>query len=294
MEKSKVLIIANPCSGKGKCQKIAPKVQKELESNGYEVSLLFTQKQGDAKSFAASSTEGLIICIGGDGTLNESINGLVNSKSEASVGFIPLGSTNDFGSSLGISKNWKKALKSIINGKDRELDLCKFGDRYFTYVAAHGMFAKTSCTTSQKLKNKIGHLAYLFLGVKEVFRKNVYHIKMSVGDKAIDGEYAFVGFGNTKSIGGLLKFQDDIVQMSDGLFEVLLVKYPKSLWQLSRMLKRLYHGQWAGDGLEMYHTSRVELFADKEMLWSLDGEVHVVNEDTIIQVVPSAIKIRVE
>ena len=296
MENKKVLIIANPCSGRGKSKKIAPKVLNVFVDAGYDAELKFTQKAGDAKDFASLIGYDMFVAIGGDGTLNETITGMITSRtaSQVSLGYIPMGSTNDFARSMGISSNWKKALDTILFGNEKFIDICKFNDRYFSYVAAHGVFAETSCSVSQKLKNKLGHLAYVILGVKEVFRKNQYNIKIEVDGRIIDDTYAFLGFGNTKSIGGLLKFKDEFVEMSDGLFEVLLVKYPKSIWQLSRMIKKFNKCEWTGDGLEMLHVKEAKLYVKEKMLWSLDGEKYVVEEDSIIQNIPSVIKIRVK
>ena len=291
----KLLIIANPCSGKGKAKKLAPKIAKRFSEYGYDVNLMYTNMRGDAKDFASAEDYSMVVAIGGDGTLNETINGVMASgkNTNSLVGYIPMGSTNDFASSMKIPTKWKKAVDVIANGKDLCIDIARFNDRYFTYVAGYGMFTQTSCTASQKLKNKLGHFACLLLGVKEVFKKNNYPIKIEVDGELVEGEYAFLGFGNTKSIGGVLKFKDDIVEISDGKFEVLLVKYPKNLWHLSRMLKKFMKSDWQGDGLTMLHGSKAKIFTDKEMLWSLDGEKLIINEDAEIEMINKAIKIRV-
>lgn len=295
MEKERLVIIANPCSGKGKAKKIAPKVLDEFLSTGFDAKLLFTEKRGDAERFALEADADVVVAIGGDGTLNETISGVVkNQKKDISLGYIPMGSTNDFARSMGLPTKWKKSVEVIATGNNKSIDICKFNERYFSYVAAYGMFAETSCSVSQKLKNKIGHLAYILLGVKEVFRNNNYPVKLEVDGNLIDDTYAFVGFGNTKSIGGILKFKDEYVEMSDGMFEVLLVKYPKSLWQLSRMIKRFNKREWQGDGLELIHAKKVKLFVDKQMLWSLDGEKYMVDKESEIEIIPQAIQIRVK
>jgi len=294
MSKGDLLIIANPCSGKGKAKKIAPKVLSELQNEGYNATLKYTSKRGDAVNLASEFGYDIVVAIGGDGTLNEVVSGIVGSgNKDVVLGYIPLGSTNDFARSIGIPSNWRKALNVVICGVEKTIDVCRFNDRFFSYVAAHGIFAETSCSVSQKLKNKIGHLAYILLGVKEVFRKNNYPIKIEVDGRLIEDTYAFLGFGNTKSIGGILKFKDEYVEMSDGLFEILLIKYPKNLWQLSRMIKRFNRSEWQGDGLEMLHAKSVKLFTNEPMLWSLDGEKFVIDKDSVIESMPNAVKIKV-
>lgn len=294
MEKGNLLVIANPCSGKGRSRKIAPKVANKLTQAGFNVTLLFTEKSGDATNFASQIGYNYVVAMGGDGTLNETISGLVgSSQKDVVLGYIPMGSTNDFARSVGIPSNWKKAVQVIIEGKEQNIDVCKFEDRFFSYVAAHGIFAETSCSVSQKLKNKIGHLAYLLLGIKEVFRKNNYPIKIEVDGYLIEDNYAFLGFGNTKSIGGILKLKDDVVGMSDGVFEVLLVKHPQNIWQLSKMMRKFAKSEWQGDGLELLHAKEVNIYTNEQMLWSLDGEKFIINKDAKVEIVPSAIKIKV-
>lgn len=290
----KVFIIANPCSGRGKGVKIAPKVKKLFEKNGAEVDLKYTRAKFDAVELAKNASADLIVCIGGDGTLNETISGLVNVGSNIPLGYIPLGSTNDFAKSMGLSFKWKRATLDIIEGAEKQIDVCRFNEKYFAYVAAHGIFAETSCSVNQKLKNVFGRFAYILFGIKEVFRKNNYPVKIEIDGKLIDDSYAFVGFGNTKSIGGILKFKDTIVQMSDGLFEVFLVKYPKNLWQLSRMFKSFYKSEWIAEGLELYHAKEVRVYNSEKLLWSLDGEKVVLEEDAIVSIVPNAVKIVVK
>ena len=296
MKKNNLQIIANPCSGKGKTRKIAPKVAGVLANAEYCVTLKFTHSKGEAREFAKEDGFDCVVVIGGDGTLNEVVSGLIESgRKDVVLGYIPMGSTNDFARSLKIPCNWKRALKVILNRKEREIDVCKFNNDYFTYVAAHGIFAETSCSVNQKFKNRFGYLAYLLQGAKEVFRKNDYHIKLEVDGRVIDDHYALVGFGNTRSLGGILKFKDDVVEMGDGLFEILLVKNPKSIWQLSRMLKRFKKSDWKGDGLEMLHASQAKVFvSNDEMLWSLDGEKHIVKEDVEIKNLHNAIRLIVE
>jgi len=292
MANNDILIIINPCSGKGKGKKIAPKLKKMYESAGFGVKLLYTEKSGDATLFAAAATQEIIVAVGGDGTLNETITGLMQQDKKIKLGYIPLGSTNDFAKSMGIPFKWKKAAKNIIDGEEKIIDICKFNDSYFAYVAAYGIFAETSCSVSQKLKNRLGHAAYILFGVKEVFRKNNYDVHIELDDgKEINDKYAFLGFGNTKSIGGLLKFKDSVVEMRDGLFEVLLVKHPKSLWQLSRMLKKFSKSEWSGDGLELYHTKSVKIYNQTKMLWSLDGEKQMLEGDAEVSIIPDAITI---
>lgn len=295
MENKNVLVIINPCSGKGKGVKIEPKIKSALESAGFSCDVIFTERSGHATELASNASQDMVVAVGGDGTLNEVITGLVENKTHLpTLGYIPLGSTNDFAKSMKIPFCWKKALDVIISGAPQTIDICKFNDKYFSYVAAYGMFAKTSCSVSQKIKNRLGHLAYILFGIKEIFKKHNYKINIEVDGETIQDSYAFLGLGNTKSIGGLLRFKDEVVQMSDGLFEVLLVKYPKSLRQLTRMIKRFNTSEWVDDGLELCYAKEVKIYNNGEMLWSLDGEKYLLNGDAVVSIVPNAINIITE
>ena len=295
MKEKNLVIIANPCAGREKARRIAPKVAGMLAEVGCKVTLKFTQAKGDAREFAKEKGFDVVVVIGGDGTLNEVVSGLIDSQNnDVEVGYIPMGSTNDFARSLKISRHWRRALKTIISGEAQFIDICRFNDDYFAYVAAHGIFAETSCSVKQKFKNLFGYLAYLIRGAGEVFRKNNYHIKLELENRTIDDNYALLAFGNTRSLGGILKFKDDVVAMSDGLFEILLVKNPKSFWQLSRMLKRFAKSDWMGDGLEMIQASKAKVLVEKEMLWSLDGEKYMMNENIEVENLHNVVKLIVK
>ena len=292
MEKTNLVIIANPCAGKGKARRIAPKVASVLAQANYCVTLKFTQAKGDAREFAKSDDFDVVVVVGGDGTLNEVVSGLIEGgRVDVSLGYIPMGRTNDFARSLKIPRKWKKSLKIILNRNEEYIDICKFNENYFAYVAAYGIFAETSCSVNQKAKNLFGYLAYLIRGAREVFRKNNYHIKLEVDGRVIDDYYALLGFGNTRSLGGIVKFKDSVVEMGDGLFEILLVKNPKSIWQLSRMINRFARSDWQGDGLEMIHANKAKVYIENEMLWSLDGEKHIITEDIEIKNLHNAVRL---
>ena len=292
MKNQNVLIIANPCSGKGKARKIAPKVAAMIAEAGGKVSLMFTEAQGNARLFAAECECDVIVVIGGDGTLNEVVSGVVSARrSDVNIGYVPMGSTNDFARSLKISRKWKKAVKSIIVGGPKAIDVCKFNDDYFTYAAAYGIFAETSCSVNQRFKNRFGFMAYVIRAAREVFRKNNFHVKLEVDGRVVDDYYALCGFTNTRSLGRVLKFKDSIVAMDDGVFEILLVKKPKNLWQLMRMLSKLSKSEWCGDGLEMIHAGKAKVIVEDEMLWSLDGEKRMLKSDIEIKNLHKAINI---
>ena len=136
-----------------------------MVSAGYEVTVYPTQRPKDAteKSSEYGSEFDRIVVSGGDGTLDEVVSGLMPLEKKCPVGYIPAGSTNDYASSLGLESDMKKAADTAVNGTPTPVDVGKFGDAYFVYVAAFGIFTETSYTTSQQLKNVLGHAAYILI-----------------------------------------------------------------------------------------------------------------------------------
>lgn len=295
MEETKGLLIINPCSGKGKAKKCAQKIKTLFGKSGYDMELVFTSKRGDAEKLAKeASGVDIIVCVGGDGTLNEIVNGLMANENKIPVGYIPMGSTNDFASSIGIPKNYKKAVKFIVSGKDKELDICKFNNRYLAYVGAAGLFTETSCSTSQKIKNRLGRFAYFLFGIKELFNKKKVHLKFKIENEIIEDDFLFVAIGNTRQIGGVLKFKGNVVQLTDGFFELLLIKYPKNIFQLSRAVKLYNRKLWDTETLRMIHAKEVTVYDEDNVLWTLDGEKYLGKEkEHRVKLVPKALTIRI-
>lgn len=295
MGNKKGLIIVNPCSGKGKAKKCAPKIKTLFENANYQMELYYTQSQGDAeRKTAQTSGIELVVCVGGDGTLNEVVNGLMQNKNKISVGYIPMGSTNDFATSIGIPKNYKKAVKFILDGQDKALDICKFNDRYLTYVSACGLFTETSCSTSQKIKNKLGRFAYFLFGIKELFNHKKTHLKIEVNNEIIEDDFLFVAIGNTRQIGGVLKFKGNIVQLTDGYFELLLIKYPQNIFQLSKAVKMYNRKLWDTDTLRMIHAKELTIYDEENVLWTLDGEKYLgESKEHKVELIPKALTIRI-
>lgn len=298
MEKQKIKLIINPTSGKGKAKKSTPKIIQLLTEGGYDVTLFETKGRGDATNFAKTcEDENMVVCVGGDGTLHEVVNGMMQRETQVPLGYIPMGSVNDFARSAGISKNIKKSISTIVNGKSYPIDVCQFSNEYFIYVSAAGIFAKTSCSTSQKLKNKLGKLAYLLLGIKEFFEYKKMHLKIVADGQEYEDDYLLVTIGNTKSIGGLLKFKGNFVQLDDGYAELLLIKYPKNVFQLARAVRKYNSHCWNSEILRFLHVKNVQVYDRNNVLWSLDGEKYNgSSEDNIynIEIKHRAIQIRVD
>ena len=274
--RKRCLIVVNPCAGRRKGLRALPKLHRLFDDAGYSVTDHVTASRGDGRAFVEHA-EGfdMILCVGGDGTLNEVITGVLRSGRNVPVGYIPAGSTNDFARSLGIPYKPMKAAKQILSEPPMKLDIGYYGDRYFTYVASFGIFTRTSYSAPQKLKNAIGHLAYILHGIREVVHIHPVDAEVESSDgKIIRDRFIFGSFSNSTSFGGVLRLNPADVDFSDGMFEMMLIRPPKNARQLSRCLRALRKGKpYDSEQISFFRGEKVKLrFSGGDAPFSLDGE----------------------
>lgn len=222
----KLLFIVNPRAGKTKSHAPLFDAVSIYSEAGYLVCVKQTKRRGDATRYAfeLGADFDLVVCHGGDGTLNETVNGLMRIPKEKRppVSYLPGGSTNDFAASLNISSDLAVAAQSAMRMEVRDLDVGVFGSRNFIYVASFGAFTRTSYTVPQDIKNMFGHFAYMLEGAKDLDTLHPYRMKITADDEVIDGEYLFGAVSNSTSIAGLMKLPKSEVSLNDGEFELLL------------------------------------------------------------------------
>ena len=295
----KLLLIMNPNAGTKRANKYLTDILVLFAKYGYETKVCLTAGRGDGHNIAKkfSPEYDLVVCIGGDGTFNETVGGLYESGSKVPLGYIPAGSTNDFGSGLGYSKRILQAAEDIMNGTTRNIDIGKFNERYFSYTASFGVFTKVSYTTSQSIKNALGHLAYLLEGIKELSSIRSEHIKIKVNGNIIEDDYIFGAICNSTSLGGVLTLNPDVVDLSDGMFEILLIKMPKNIIDLNAIIFALNNKDYSStDMIYFCSASSAQIEADRTVSWTLDGEYmegsNVISmeniHDAITLIVPSS------
>ena len=291
----KLLFIVNPISGQKKAVKFLPEIISLFNRADYEVITYMTGARGDATRMAAlrGGDVDLVVCCGGDGTFNETITGLVENHIHVPVGYIPSGSTNDFASSMKLSTNPLKAAQDILEGTPFSYDVGKFGSRYFSYVASFGAFTQTSYTTPQSIKNILGHTAYVLSGISELSQIRKEHVRMEIDGEIVEDDYLFGAISNSTSVGGVLTLDPSLVDMGDGLFEILLVRAPKNLLEITECLQALQTQDYSNCAMVTFRSARkVRILADSSMPWTLDGEredghweVHAENLHHAIQLV---------
>ncbi len=241
---------------------------------------------------AIGSRPDTLVCCGGDGTLSATVDRLLKSGEEIKLGYIPAGSTNDFANFLGLPKEPAEAADLIVDGEAKPIDAGRFGERHFIYVASFGAFTQTSYATTQNLKNSLGHLAYIIEGIKELPQLKSYAVRAETAEGGVyEGEYLFGALSNSTSLGGIIKMSAEKVDPADGLFELALVKKPKSLYELNRILLALMGGQVDEELITFVHTAGAAFACAEPMPWSLDGEYVSGGTDVRAEVLPGALKL---
>lgn len=290
----RLVLIMNPAAGTRKANPHLTEILTVFGAAGYESTVFMTQKRGDGTALAEAyaNKADLIVCVGGDGSFNEVISGVCRAGSQTPIGYIPAGSTNDFAASLNLSKQVVEAARDIITGIPTPYDVGRFQNRYFTYVASFGAFTRTSYATSQSVKNALGHLAYVLGGIKELSSLRAYRVSLTLdGCEKEEGEYLFGAVSNSTSVGGILTLDPEIVDMNDGRFELLLVRYPHNMTGLAEVIRALTAQDYDSPMLCFHPASHVLVHADPSMDWTLDGEFAKGEAELEIRNLHSAVRV---
>lgn len=245
-----------------------------FSSHDYEVIIRATQAPKDAyeKAKEYADSVDLIVCSGGDGTLDEVVTGITEKNSNVPIGYIPAGSTNDFANSLFMPKSMVKAAQMIMEEKLYHCDIGRFNSQTFAYVAAFGLFTDVSYETDQDLKNVLGHVAYLLEGVKRLFDIKSYHMKVTSEEIQVEDDFIVGMITNSRSVGGFKNLTGKNVDMNDGLFEVTLIRHPKNPLQLREIMTALVMAEDNTDMIYSFKSKKLMIETEEEVPWTLDGE----------------------
>lgn len=270
----RLLFVVNPNSGKGEMRHHIVDCVDAFVRAEFEVTLYTTQKSGDATRIVMKRGAEFdrIVCSGGDGTLNETVAGLMALNEKPALGYIPSGTTNDFASSLKIPKNPIDATNLIIDGKPYHVDVGQFNDRYFTYVAGFGAFTEVSYSTPQVSKNTLGRLAYILEGIKSLHTLRPYSVTVKTDEQIISDKFIFGMVTNATTVGGFKGIIANDVGLDDGLFEIFLVKAPTNPIELQMTINELLVSPDTNKFITRFKAQRVEFISDEEIPWTLDGE----------------------
>ena len=290
----RMLFVMNPCAGTRRAGRYLADLLGLFNRAGIETLVHITSEAGEATGVvkARAKDVDVVVCCGGDGTFNETIAGLLESGADVPVGYIPAGSTNDFAAGLGLSSDIMEAAEDILRGEPVAYDMGRFGSRYFSYVASFGAFTKASYATPQNVKNVLGHTAYILGGIQELSQIKPYHLRFELADGTVlEDEFIFGAVSNSTSVAGILTLSDKLVDMTDGKLELLLVRPPKDVVELTDCIAALQKKTYNCRMLTFVSTESVRITAPKELDWTLDGELQPGAEQISVECWKQAVNI---
>lgn len=289
----KLLFIMNPFAGQKKANKVLPEILMLFTEAGYEINMSMTTGPGSATRLAAErgGNADLVVCCGGDGTLNETIAGLLMAQLHVPVGYIPSGTTNDFASSLKLSHNPIQAARDILEGQPVAYDIGRFGQRYFCYVASFGAFTRSSYAVPQTLKNALGHTAYVLGGISELSQIRNEHVRMEIDGEVVEDDFLFGAICNSTSVGGILTLPNDRVDMGDGVFEVMLIRAPRHVNEIPECLLAVQNQTYNCGMITFRPAKSVKITTDPLMTWTLDGEKAQGDGEILVENLHHAVQI---
>ena len=289
----KLLFIVNTRSGRTKSRAPFFDAAAIFSRAGYMVHVHVTDGPQDATRTARElgGQFDLVVCAGGDGTLNETISGLMELPQRPPVGYLPCGSTNDFAASLHLPTAMDEAARAAVCGAPYPLDVGRHNDRYFAYVASFGAFTRSSYSATQAVKNALGHFAYILEGLGDLDSLRPYRCAVETDGEHFEGEFIFGAVCNSTSLGGLVKLDPACVRMDDGMFELLLLRMPKSALDLQNLINVMTRMQYDYPGVILRHVRHVTVTTDEELPWSLDGEYCPSAPRVEIENLPAAVQL---
>lgn len=273
MVSKKLLFIYNPHAGKELIKHKISDIVQIFSKEGYDITIYPTRERQDATKRILRDGEkyDLVVCSGGDGTLNESVEGLMKLDISPSCGYIPAGTVNDFASSLKIPKNMIKAAETVVYGEPYACDIGSCNEKYFTYFAGFGAFTEVSYDTPQAYKNLLGKMAYILEGMKRVSNIQSYHAMIEYDGWKIEDDFIFVMITNSHSVAGVKGFYGKKVKLDDGLFEILLIKMPKNILDLPTIMNAIIAKE-PNEYMHFFRTDHIKIKSETTIPWTLDGE----------------------
>lgn len=291
----RMLFIYNPRAGKAQIRSNLLDIIDIFVKAGYEVTAYPTQAAGDAIKAVQERRAGydIVVCSGGDGTLDEVVSGMMQCEEKVPIGYVPAGSTNDFANSLKIPKSMIKAADVVVNGRDFACDIGSLNSHNFIYVAAFGIFTDVSYETNQDVKNVLGHAAYLLEGVRRLPMVRSYALKVSYDDQVIEGDFLYGMVTNSFSVGGFRGITGKDVLLDDGLFEVTLIRKPTNPLDLNNIIMALVDKRVKSEYIYTFKTPRLTVESEETVPWTVDGEFGGEHMKAVIENKQKVLHIRI-
>ncbi len=286
------MLILNPAAGSGTGVLSIGPAMEVLYKGGFVPTVFYTSCVGEATSLVLENAKDFdcVVCVGGDGTLSETVAGLAQMSSPPPLGYIPQGTANDVAVSLNIPKKPVQAARIITNGRAVKQDVGRFNENeYFTYIAAFGAFTEVSYETPRGNKQSLGHLAYILQGMSQLPKIVPYHTIVEFDGGIIEDDLLFGSVSNTKSVGGIVKLKKLGIELNDGLFEVTLVRNPANVIEMNKIVSDVLTQNFKGNQVMMFQSKRVKFTFDKPVKWTKDGEAGGAHQEVVCENLHSAI-----
>lgn len=293
----KMLLVVNPVSGKKLAKQYMMRMINRFDQAGYNVTACCTQINKNAYDIVKNRGRefDIVVCCGGDGTLKETVCGIMELGLDIPLGYLPMGSTNDFAHSMNIPTDVFEAVEAIINGEPKPVDIGKFGDENFIYVAGFGNFTAISYSANQKLKNVLGKNAYYLQAVKEFFRMKPFHARVEADGEFFEGDYFYGEASNSYSIAGMPVLHNMGVEFDDGKHELILVEMFKNPAELLRLANDMVHKTVADNpNVIIRHCDRIKFMFDEPTPFTLDGEFGGAHTEVEASTLKHAVKLMVQ
>lgn len=289
----RALLIVNPVSGRRTIVRYVLPIIRRLMDEGYLVTTMVTGARGDATAFARDHAAELVVCAGGDGTLHETVGGLLAANRPAEVGYIPCGSTNDFALTHGLPVLIPEAIERAAIGNERRYDIGRFGEDYFLNTAAFGAFSWMAYTTDQTRKNVLGLTAYVLDAAREITRLKPQKMKITVDGVVYEDEFLLGAVCNSTSVLGIVSFPEGFVDTCDGMMEVFLIRFPRALPDLDSIVRSMILGTFDSPHIILTQGRVIEAESEEPCIWSLDGESSGAVTRTKITAIPGFLQMRI-
>ena len=269
----KYLLMYNPVSGKSNFEKHLPLIKKQFNQTKHELTIYESKAPKDLMRVAEKEANNYdcYLVAGGDGTINEVLNGIMKVEKRPVIGILPSGTANDIAAILGINKLIKRSLKIYFNEEPVKMDVNQMNDRYFLYTAASGVLSRISYDISRRRLNKYGYLAYVFEAMKDFQKDYRYPIKITYDHETLECECMMVLGLSSNRVGGMTLFNFSKSKLNDGIFELRFFKRSRRFFRFRLMSSLIRGGRKLRADLHIA-ANHFMIETSKDVRWNVDGE----------------------
>lgn len=291
----KIFFVYNPHAGKEQIGTKLNEIIRILAGSENELVVAPTTGYQDALQRIENLPDDydLVVCSGGDGTLDEVVTGMMKRPQERRIpiGYIPAGTTNDFARSLQIPRNMTDAATVAMVGKAFPCDIGSFNDDTFVYIASFGIFTDVSYSTKQEVKNVLGHMAYVLEAMKSLVNIKSYQMKVTSEEMEFEGDFLFGMVTNSTSVAGFQGLVRNEVVFDDGVYEVTFIRRPKNPLEIQELLAAMIDAKLDSNYMYSFRTKRLVIEAQEAVPWTLDGEFGGEHRQVVIENNQKAVEI---